>query len=265
MAKASSRELQRRVQTQNMIIIALAIIIFVLVVVSGTAAWYIRTKSDSADIILSNPVNIYITEFKDLTDATGAIVRDPAGNPIQSHSLKTDILEQYNTKIYPGDKIKLKLGLQIGTTEVESSPAYVRVKLSITFENIYTGETSGLDGVNPNMITYKDEPDSLLWEKVNFASFAQLQNPETPDDYWFVLRDTNNLGRTVSRIAYNLEQYAFLDGYIELNKLEITNAQANCKFHINYVVEAIQVVNVPDPLANPGYGPWWGFALGDVE
>ena len=82
---ASKQDLKKRIQTQNMIIIALAIIIFVLVIVSSTAAWYIRTKTDTADIILSNPVNIYITEFKELTDESG--------NPYFEHDVKTDILD----------------------------------------------------------------------------------------------------------------------------------------------------------------------------
>ena len=55
--------LKKKLQTQNMIIVALVIVIFVLVCVSGTAAWYIRTKTDSADFILNHPVNIYIAYY----------------------------------------------------------------------------------------------------------------------------------------------------------------------------------------------------------
>lgn len=264
---AVKQDLKKKVQMQNMIIIALAIIIVVLIVVSSTAAWYIRTKSDSADIILSNPVNIYITEFENLKDAMGNEILDSNGNPIKEHTLKTDILENYNTKVYPGDKIKMRLGMQIGNSELESSPAYVRVKLVVTWENIYTGETSGLDEVaNLNLINYKDQPNEDLWMKVDFNKYLEAEEgEEKTEDIWFVLKTTDAYGNTIARIAQNLEQFEFLDGYIELSKTEITNAQANCKFHINYIVEAIQTQNVPNPLEYEGYGPWWGFALGDDE
>lgn len=250
-----------------MIIIALIIIIVVLCIVSGTAAWYIRTRSDSADIILSNPVNIYITEFDDMRDAAGNVIFDKDGNPIKEHSLKTDILEQYNTKIYPGDKIKMNLGLQIGNTTLESSHAYVRVKLVVNYENIYTGEVSGLDDLSgSNLIRYKDAPDSTVWEKVDFNKFKEPidENP-VEEDIWYVLKTYDNQGNVEAKISYNLEKYEFINGYIELDKFEITNKHANCKFHINYVVEAIQVPNVPNPLKYEGYGPWWGFAKGDTD
>ena len=119
-----SEMLKKKIQVQNMIILALAIVIIVLIAVSSTAAWYIRTKSDSADIVLSNPVNIYITEFDSKTNN---------GITYYNHEVKQDILEGYNNKIYPGDKIKLKLGMQIGSQEEQSSSAYVRVQLNMAF------------------------------------------------------------------------------------------------------------------------------------
>ena len=65
-------------------------------------------------------------------------------------------------------------------------------------------------------------------------------------------------------VKNNPEKFPF--GYIfELDKEEITNAQANCKFHINYIVEAVQTANVPDPIRYQGYGPWWNDILGKLE
>ena len=87
------KNLKQRIQMQNMIIIALAVIIVVLMGISTTAAWYIRTKSDSADIILSSPVNIYITEFEDKLK--------PDGSTSFEHKLiEKDILEGYRNRIY---------------------------------------------------------------------------------------------------------------------------------------------------------------------
>ena len=261
-----SKAAAKKIQTQNMIIVALIIVIVVLIAVSGTAAWYIRTRTDSADIILSNPVNIYITEYEDMKDSSGNIIYDGDGNSIKEHSIKTDILEDYNTKIYPGDKIKMNLGLQIGNNIQESSPAYVRVRLVVTYENIYTGEVSDIhDVAGTTMIKYEDEPDTTLWEKVDFNKFKTNEDGSPVDpDYWYVLK-TYDSGSLEARISYNLEKFEFVKGYISLDKFEITNKHANCKFHINYVVEAIQVPNVPDPLKYEGYGPWWEFAKGDTD
>lgn len=266
MAKATKQELNKKIQTQNMIIIALAIVIFVLVAVSGTAAWYIRTRSDSADIILSNPVNIYITEFKDMKDSSGNIITDANGVPIKEHELTTDILDEYNTRVYPGDKIKMRLGMQLGSKEVEASNAYVRVKLEISYEKISDGTSSGLDTmVDQNLLEYKDKPDENVWEKIDFNKFKIESGETDKHDYWYVLKSYNTAGTPISRIARNLETFEFIDGYIALSKTEITNEHANCKFHINYIVEAIQVPNVPDPIVYQGYGPWWNFVKGDIE
>lgn len=268
MAKVVNKEnLKKRIQTQNMIIIALAIVIFVLVVVSGTAAWYIRTRSDSADIILSNPVNIYITKFKELKDSTGNILRDKDGNPLLEHEFTTDISEEYNTRVYPGDKIKLKLGMQLGNDTMESSPAYVRAKLGLTYEKIgVDGTLSGLEPLaEEGLLEYKDKPDDSVWELVDFNKYKIINGTTTEHDYWYVLKSKDAAGRITAKHAQNKDTYAFVDGYIALSKTNITNVHANCKFHINYIVEAIQIPNVPDPIAYEGYGPWWDFVLGDIE
>ena len=249
--------LKRKIQLQNMIILALSIVIIVLVVVSSTAAWYIRTKTDSADIILSNPVNIYITEFSEV-NSDGYV----------EHTLVEDILEPYRNRVYPGDRIKLKLGMQIGKKEEKSSSAYIRVKLDMSFSKI--GDTSGdeitLDDLaNGNYIEYENKPDENNWILVDFNKFADDEGKEHVPDYWYVYKKTDKEGNTVARVAQDMEQIEFINGYIKLSKTKITNAQSNCKFHINYTVEAIQIVNVPEPLQNEGYGPWWNFAKGDID
>lgn len=264
---SKQEELRKKLKIQNLIIILLAIFIVILVVVSSTAAWYIRTKTDTADIILSNPVNIYITEFTDLVDENGNIIKGDDDKPIRQHTMTQDILEGYNTKVYPGDNIKMRLGMQVGTENLESSNAYVRVKLAITYENIYTGEISGLEGIaGQNLIEYKDKPNENDWVMVDFNQFVEEEDGEEHiPDYWWVYKTKNASGDDTAQIVKNLTMLEFLDGYIQLSKTEITNVHANCKFHINYIVEAIQVVNVPNPLENPGYGPWWNFVKGDIE
>ena len=95
--------LKKKIQTQNMVIVALVIVIFALVCVSGTAAWYIRTKTDTADFILNHPVNIYITDYKALIDSSGNQVYDKNGNPVYEHSQSQNLTELYtNVRINPG-------------------------------------------------------------------------------------------------------------------------------------------------------------------
>lgn len=264
---SKQEQLRKRLRTQNLIIIGLAIVIVLLIVVSSTAAWYIRTKTDTADIILSNPVNIYITEFEDLKDENGNVVTDENNNPIKKHTMTQDILEGYNTKVYPGDNIKMRLGMQVGTADLKSSTAYVRVKLAITYENIYTGVISGLEDLSAqSLIEYKDKPDENKWIMVDFNQFNEVEEGKTyVPDYWWIYKTKDKDGKDVAKEVSDMTMLEFLDGYIQLSKTEIRNEHANCKFHINYIVEAIQVANVPDPLANPGYGPWWSFVKGDIE
>lgn len=236
-----------------MIILALAIVIVVLIGVSSTAAWYIRTKSDSADIVLSNPVNIEIAEF----DSNNKFTR------------VKDILESYNNRIYPGDRIKLNLGMILGTSNETSSSAYVRVKLNMAFSKIsddpnesdITLETLA----GQNLIEYENEPDATKWKLVDFNKFTYVEGEDYTPDYWYVYKIDNATNGTVARVAQDGDEIPFLNGYIKLSKTNITNAQANHKFHIVYTVEAIQTVNVPNPLQYEGYGPWWNYINGDNE
>lgn len=250
--------LKKKIQTQNMIIVALVIVIFVLVAVSSTAAWYITTKTDSADFILSNPVNIYITKFSELKDAAGNPVKDDKGNTIMQHTEVQNLTDSYeNVKIFPGDRIDLRLGVQIGSKAVESSTAYVRVKLIVTYENINTGEISQLADYDDNLIDYQDGLVSELWEPVDFNQFDEpIDGEEVKEDIWFILKDTNANGELIAKKAYSLDTYEFVDGYIKIDRLNVTNKHANCKMHVNYIVEAIQTANIPDPLYDKA-GPWW--------
>ena len=266
---------KKRLQNQNIIIIALAIIIFVLVVVSASAAWYITTRTDTVDIVLGNPVNPYITSFDKIIDED-----DPL---YEVHSVTENLLGN-NTRVYPGDQITMQLGFQLGDGKVESSPAYVRVKLVIVYENVFTGETGKIEDMNKNfgkddapltdeegnkttsnsLIEYNNSIASgsgWQWAEVNFnQDELDDQGNELPADNWYVLQNTNTMS---AKVVYDTELYRFIDGTIELSELNITNKYANCKFHIQYTVEAIQIANVEDPISQKEVSqdertnPWW--------
>ena len=257
MAKQTSKDIKKKIQLQNMVIIALAIIIVVMIAISSTAAWYIRTKSDSADLILSDPVIISITEYKPVVGSNGETYNE--------HIYKEDILDQYKSRIFPGDRIKLNLGVKLGTEKQTSSSAYIRVKISFKFTNLKTGVEGELsDLAASNLIRYENEPNPADWKLIDFNKFKQPNADGTPveSDYWYVLKD-NSSASEKARIVKDGTPVEFLNGFIKLDKINITNAQANCMFSIYYAVEAIQTANVDDPIANEGYGFWWGFAKGD--
>lgn len=222
-------DLKRRIQLQNLIIITLTICIVVLLCVSFTAAWYIRTKTSSIDIILSDPVNVNVTINDDITN-----------------EFKYDfIIDTGNSRVYPGDRIKLKLGLILGAYEA-SSPAYVRVKMEVKLEDTTSDNEDSY--VEDSIISIDQDPsDTDLWTEVNFGT-------EDVQDRWYVLCDNPRKAKT----AVTGDSFTFVDGWIELNKRNMTNAYANKKLNIVFKVEAIQTENVSDPLAYPDYGPWWG-------
>lgn len=257
---------KKKIQLQNMIILALSIAILVLIVVSSTAAWYIRTKSDTADLYFANPVDIYLTEFEK---------HSKDGEEFVEHTVKQDILDGFNNRIYPGDRINLQMGVKIGSNEPgkESSTAYVRVKLTVSLSKISDDpnepEIDLDEWEDQGLLEYEDKPSEVDWIPIDFNQYNReaviAEYGEYVPDIWYVYKQTDASNRTTAKPVDNNTDLIFVDGFIKLSKTEITNKHANHRFHINYIAEAIQIVNVPDPVANPGYGPWWNFALGDIE
>ena len=222
-------DLKKKIQLQNLIIITMSICIVILLGVSFTAAWYIRTRTSSIDIVLSDPVNINITINDDVTNEF--TVEDP--------------LDTGSNRVYPGDKIKLKLGVVVGALK-NSSPAYVRVKLAVRIEDTTSG--GGDSYIDDTVIKIdKDPDDTSLWKHHDFDLSDDVE------DYWYVLSDSD----VKAKVAQTGDAFTFVDGVIELSK-QMTNQYANKKITIVFMVEAIQTENVSDPLAYPGFGPWYG-------
>lgn len=195
---------KRRIRIQNGIIIGLLMCIILLSIISGTAAWYIVSKEDSTTIYLANPVNVSITE----------------------NNVVTENILRGTTLIYPGDKIKLKLGLKLVPKEglATSSPAHVRAKLLVTYE----------ENGAPNFGDYieiKQTPSLAKWTAVDYSSDPNVK------DIWYVYG--TSAGATV---VNDQELVEFVDGYIQLS-VNMTNKYANRRLNVAYRVEAIQTVN----------------------
>lgn len=204
---------KRRIRIQNGIIIGLLMCIILLSIISGTAAWYIVSKEDSTHILLADPVDVRITENNVITE---------------------EILHNKRI-IYPGDKIELKLGLTLvpKAGSEASSPAHVRAKLLVTYE----------ENGAPNFGDYieiKQTPSLAKWTAVDYSSDPNVK------DIWYVYG--TSAGATV---VYDQEKVEFVNGYIQLS-VNMTNKYANRKINIAYVVEAIQTVNTGiDADGNP--------------
>lgn len=218
--KMNNAKLQHRLLIQKAIIIVLSITLILLVVVSGTAAWYIRNKEDSATIVLANPVNIFITE-----NTLEEILEEP---------LLSD-----NVIVYPGDKIKLKIGMTIGSDLEPSSDAYVRCKLVVGITTV-----EGIEEID-DYLYIDSTPLYENWVKVDFSE-AQDES-----EMWYVYREDDN----TAKVATNLDQITFIDGNIVLS-LDMDNRFANKDINIYFIVQAIQVKNINDPIQYPTAFPW---------
>ena len=204
-------DLKRKIQLQNLIIVTLCVCIVVLLGVSFTAAWYIRSKTTSIDIVLSNPVNINI------------MINDQMTN---EYTYEYDYeIDTGTRRVYPGDRLKLKLGVIIGAEEA-SSPAFVRVKIAVKLEDTTSGSTDSF--IDDTIISIdKDPNDTSLW------TYKDFDLSEEVEDGWYVLSDNE----MKAKVAETGDIYTFVDGWVKLSKA-MNNKYANKKLTIVFMVEA---------------------------
>ena len=216
---------------QRIAIIVLSVLLLMTLVTGVTFAWYTRIVSEMLGVSLSHPVEIYITD--DLNVPQGGSVTLP--------------LEE--AKILPGTKINMKLGFVMGMENRPSSPAFVRVQLKIT-SNALTD--MGGDIITDGLIEFNTggstpSPVSSDWVEVDFG--------EADGGKWWVFSE-NVDGQILAKTAYNGEEHTFLDGQIRIST-KLTNIFANKDINIDYIVSAIQTMNVENPLQNYS-NPTWG-------
>lgn len=222
--------------SQRIAIIILSVLLLMTLVGGVTFAWYTRIVSEMLGITLSNPVEIYITDEMNV----------PQGGSV---TLPID-----EAQILPGTKINLKLGFVMGKEGKPSSPAYVRVKLKVTSDAL---TEEGGDIIEDGLVDFGDgqsspNPISSDWVEVDFG--------EEDGGKWWVFSE-NVDGQILAREAVNGENHTFIDGQIRISTA-LTNIFANKNITIDYVVSAIQTMNVENPLLNYS-NPTWGKLIED--
>ena len=232
------RENSVLLNSQRIVIIILSALLLMTMVAGVTFAWYTRIVSEMLGGSLSHPGEIYINDTLNV----------PQGGSV------TLPLEE--AKILPGTKINMKLGFVMGKDDRPSSPAFVRVKLQIT-SNALTD--MGGDIITDGLIDFGDgkttpSPVSSDWVEVDFG--------EEDGGKWWVFCENVN-GQILARTAVNGEEHTFLDGKIRIST-KLTNIFANKDINIDYIVSAIQTMNVENPLLNYS-NPTWGKLADDED
>lgn len=218
------------VNSQRIVIVILSALLLLTLVAGVTFAWYTRIISEMLGVTLSDPVEIYITD--DMSVAQGTV------------SLPLDDVD-----ILPGTKINLKLGFVMGMEDKPSSPAFVRAKLKVT-SNALTD--LGGDIVEEGLVEFDNgsstpTPISTDWVEVDFG--------EEDGGKWWVFSE-NIDGHIKAKTAYNGDVHTFINGQIRIST-KLTNVFANKDINIDYIVSAIQIMNVENPLENFS-NPTWG-------
>ncbi len=218
------------VNSQRIIIIVLSALLLLTLVAGVTFAWYTRIISEMLGVTLSDPVEIYITDDMSVAQGTVTLPLD-----------EVDIL--------PGTKINLKLGFVMGMEGKPSSPAFVRAKLKVT-SNALTD--LGGDIVTEGLVEFDNgsttpTPISTDWVEVDFG--------EEDGGKWWVFSE-NIDGQIRAKTAYDGDVHTFINGQIRIST-KLTNVFANKDINIDYIVSAIQIMNVENPLQNFS-NPTWG-------
>lgn len=208
-------------------VIALLTFVLIFVITMGaTSAWLTAQAIDTVPLVFSRNVEIYIT------DRTGTV-----GN---------EIIVGVAGNVLPGQPIKVTNGIWLRSSEVntQSPDAYVRVKFKIS-----TPVHNGDGGANAIVLT--EQPNENLWKLIDFSP------RHDGSDMWYVLIDsTTGLAREVK----DNEQFDFLKNTEAMVNRNLTNEMGGKDITVQFVAQALQVKNVPNPLLDINNPTWIWYA-----
>ncbi len=221
------RRKKSKLNMLSAVYIIMSVFVCVLSVFSFTFAWYIKTNTESLNFTFAKPI---------VVDLTSSVRMDElaVGTP---------------DAVMPGDKLYVNIGVRMSDS---SSPAYVRAKLNVDFDDVYDENNQlvswdgMLSGVEQGFVT--NDVVSEDWVLVNFS------RSDTPD-YWFVLklRGSTNVARQLSES----EVVTFANSTINVS-LKLDNRFAEKKITFSFSVETIQVNGISDPIAFGSRHDQWG-------
>lgn len=248
------KNFEKQLNYQRIIILILTVLMVFSLSSTITYAIYSRAVRDQAHITFADPVNVFVSINDELTSHID-----------QDNGVK----ELLNRTAYPGTRIKLKLGFQLGTNDLvnypnlKSSSAYVRVRAT-TESTIELGEGESED----ELIVFRTKPDLNFWVPVLFedglwwvfAGEAGEYNPDPPptptpidpDDPNSPLAPpidpgTQSLTQYIASEVINAEKHLFIDGEIMIST-KLDNRYAREKIIVNFEVSAVQFANIENPL-----------------
>lgn len=206
-----------------------AMLVALLFVLSFTFAWYIKSTSKTIGVIFSKPIVVMVDS--------------------QISQIRDEVEVNNGDNLLPGSKVNVNLGFRMAD---ETSPAFIRARLIIKFDNIYENGTDPIVWDSSKYISYnlRDVSDTssygYTWTKVNFSKSGKA------DGEWYVLTYQDK----ISLQAQPGKAYTFIeDGYVELSR-SITNDFAEKQIQLYFTVDAIQTENVTDPLGDPLNSVW---------
>lgn len=214
--------------------IVVAIFVLVLSVFSVTFAWYIKSSTQHINITFAKPIVVEMTSSMEMSEIA-------IGTP---------------DAVMPGDELRVNIGVKMAQ---DSSPAFVRVKLVIKFDDVYDENNrlvsweGMVEGFTEGAVD--EEVVDSSWVRVNFS-----RNVAEPD-WWYVL----GLNASTDYVSRQLEpggESTFINnGEIKISK-NLDNRFANKSINFLFTVETIQVSDIEDPLGrgpeNAKYHAQWG-------
>lgn len=204
-------------------VIALLTFVLIFVISMGaTAAWLTAQATDNATMIFARNVEIHITG--------------------EDGNVGTPILPEGLSGVLPGQPIRVTSGILLQSSEVNtvSPDAYIRVRFEVSTP-IHNGNY-GRDA-----LVFTEEPDGNYWKLVDFSL------KKDGSDCWYVLIDsTTGLAREV----HDSERYNFLNDTVVFINRNLTNQMADKDITVNFVAQAYQVKNLPNPLEDINNPKW---------
>lgn len=205
----------------------MSVFVCVLSVFSFTFAWYIKTNTESINFSFAKPIVVDMTSSVRMDDLA-------VGTP---------------NAVMPGDKLYVNIGVRMDN---DSSPAYVRAKLNVKFDDVYDENNQlvswdgMLNGVVEGFVT--NDVVGEDWVLVNFSRGDTR-------DYWYVLklRGSTNVARQLSKG----EVVTFANSSIDVS-LKLDNRYAEKNISFIFSVETIQVNGIDDPIAFGSRHDVWG-------
>lgn len=213
------------------VIVLLTFVLMFVITMGATSAWLTAQAQDSVPLVFARNVEVHVTDY--------------------SGNIGTQIITDMAGRVLPGQPIKITSGVWLKSTEVntQSPDAYIRVKFRVS-----TPIHNGDGGANAIILT--EQPNESLWKRVDFSE------KKDGSDMWYVLIDSHT---GLAREVHDNEKYDFLKNTSAYINRDLTNEMGGHDITVQFIVQALQVKNVPNPLLDINNPTWIWYAEVEPE